>query len=580
VSSQRNRETTVCKDMDDAACSRPARCSWATSLAHVILLVLVSVVTMVLFVSATEIWVPDESRFALAGRQMFETGDYLVPQLKGRPYTNKPPLFMWLQTGAAHLIGHFDVTAARLPAALSGVLLVILTYCFARLFTTARAAFWAGMVLATSALPVLLARTGVTDMTLALLVTAAIMLLFLTYRTNRPTLCMTLAFVVMALGVLVKGPVALVVPLLVGAVNALVSHRARKPSRAHVLPGFLLLVAIVAAWVVPACMRGGPYYTTKLVFTEGLQRAFARRNMRPFDAFFYVPVMLWGIFPWSFLFLGALLSALRPRNRSTRRRMLVPLVWFGVVFVLFSLMHSKRHPYILLLFPAAAMLVGDFIDGCALNPRPRLAHAFYLLAGALTLAAAAILGYGCFHMALGMFEMTVAVAIIALAGAAIVLASRRPVGAAAVAAIGFAVVYAWVFAAVMPALERFRPARTFCAVVNREVPADARLVSYKYGSHLYDFYVARTVSELEELCELVDYLAGPRPAYCLMRTKEFFDLPGRIRSNFEVVARESIPFRDYNMILVRAPARGADRRGAKPIIIAAGGAGVSGAAGD
>jgi len=558
------------ENANGAACRAGAR-SVRAMIWHLAVLAVVAVLTMVLFVGRTEVWLPDEARFGLAGRQMFETGEYLVPQLNLRPYTNKPPFFMWMQAASAHLIGRFDSTAARLPAALPGLALVILTYLFARMLTTPRGAFLSGVVFATSALPVLMARTGVSDMLLALMIVSAIMLLYVAQQTSRPTLCMTGAFVMMAFGVLVKGPVALVVPLAVGVGIALATGRMRHLSRAYVLPGFVLMVLIVAAWVVPACYRGGGYYTTKLILTEGIERAFARRNIRPFDAFYYIPVMLWGIFPWTFLFIPAVLAPLKRPERRQQRSMLVPLVWCAAVFVLFSAMHGKRHPYILPLFPAAAILVGDFLDRCARGSCRKLARYLNLALGAVTLAVAGLLAFGYARMGLSIPKVLPCVGLLAAAGVGILLASRSPLKMAAVTVAALTAVYVWGFAVVMPSLEAFRPARTFSAVIDRHLPADARMVAYEYGSHLYNFYLRRIIPECEELHELAEFLRGPLPAYCLMRTKEFLKLPANFRNRFEVVAREAVPLRNYNMILVRVRGPGVDAVGEKPIIITGGG---------
>ena len=98
-----------------------------SSRAHYTLIVVLWGLTMLAGLGGTALWEPDEPRFAEATRQMFERGDFLTPWFNGRPRFEKPILLYWLQAPFVALMGPVE-TAFRLPAALAGLLTLIVVY--------------------------------------------------------------------------------------------------------------------------------------------------------------------------------------------------------------------------------------------------------------------------------------------------------------------------------------------------------------------------------------------------------------------------------------------------------------------
>ena len=108
--------------------------------------------------AGTDLGNPDEPRYAQVAREMVRSGQWVVPHLDAQVYDQKPPLFFWLIGGFGIVIGAVNEWAARLPSAVSSTLVLLFTYLFgARLFGR-RAGLLAGLVLATSALFVIMAR--------------------------------------------------------------------------------------------------------------------------------------------------------------------------------------------------------------------------------------------------------------------------------------------------------------------------------------------------------------------------------------------------------------------------------------
>ena len=103
---------------------------------------------------------------------------WLTPHYGGQFWFDKPPLFYWLTALSMRGFGVSEFTA-RLPSALLSVALVAVTYALARRAypQTPRAGLWSGFALATCIQFFLLARAAVTDMTLAVTLTAALLTL-------------------------------------------------------------------------------------------------------------------------------------------------------------------------------------------------------------------------------------------------------------------------------------------------------------------------------------------------------------------------------------------------------------------
>ena len=116
---------------------------------------------------------PEETRYAEIPRQMLAQGRFVEPVWHGEPYYHKPPLLYWLVMVSYRLFGVADATARLVPA-LAAVLLVLLTYAWARSVTDAWTALLAALVLCLSARFVYLGRMSVIDGVLAVWVVAAL----------------------------------------------------------------------------------------------------------------------------------------------------------------------------------------------------------------------------------------------------------------------------------------------------------------------------------------------------------------------------------------------------------------------
>jgi 4-amino-4-deoxy-L-arabinose transferase-like glycosyltransferase len=297
------------------------------------------------------LWEPDEARYAEVAREMLVLHDFVVPHLNYVPYVEKPPLLYWLTALAMRLFGgnEFAARFVNASAAVTGVLAV---YCFALRVFGLRHAICASVILATSALYAEMAQVLTTDMLLTATTTIALFAFFLHWSTGGRW-CW-IAYVAMGLAVLTKGPVGIVVPLSVTTLF-LAYERDRRGAirRFHVLGGLALTVAIAAPWFVAISLRQ-PDFLHFYFVGEHLQRFFDASYSHGQPFYYYVPVLLGGMLPWT---LVAILIPWRSLEPDAARRFC--LIAAAVIIALFSAASAKLIPYILPAMPPLAIVIAD-----------------------------------------------------------------------------------------------------------------------------------------------------------------------------------------------------------------------------
>lgn len=309
---------------------------------------------------------PDEGRYAEIAREMLVLKDWLVPHLNFFPYLEKPPLVYWLTAASFKVLGSGEL-AARLPSAVSALGGLFLAYGLGRVLWGPVAAFFGATVLVSAAGYVALGRIITLDMTFSFLVNLGIGLGYLALRQERPRLW-AWAYGVLALAVLTKGPVALILAGLVWGLWVLIYSPPPQPSplkgegaggkgfaklRLLFQPwSWLLLTILVLPWFVYLQWRI-PEYFRFFVLEQNFGR-FLTPAIHPEPLYYFVPVLLGLLLPWTFLLPWAW-RVQRP-DRDPDRAFL--LIWAGVVLVFFSLSRGKLAPYILPALLPLALLLG------------------------------------------------------------------------------------------------------------------------------------------------------------------------------------------------------------------------------
>lgn len=415
---------------------------------------------------------PDEPRYASIGREMAGSGDWITPRLDDKPWFEKPPLTYWL-TAAGRLAGLPDEWAARLPEALLSVAFVAFFYfTLAREFSP-RMALAATAILSTSAGWLAYSFAALTDLPMSAALGAAMLIMLFDPRRS------ALAGVLLGLSILGKGfvPVVLIAPLL------LVARGKRTVTLAS--------AAIVAApWFILCWMRNGNAFWDDFFWKQHVARFLtpSLEHVQPF--WYYVPVLLAGLFPWT-----PLAALLAQRRVYSDRRLLLLAMWvlYGLIF--FSVARNKLPGYLLPLFPALAIVLAAALETAQ-------SKAWWLAACALLMAAlptvagilpdALLAGLSRSHAAFAPGGLV----FVGVAGGVWWLAWKQRTDAAVLSvalAAGIGAMY--VKYATFPALDRTVSVRSFWRAYQTEVATgcvDGVSRTWQYG---LNYYAGRQVPE-------------------------------------------------------------------------------------
>jgi 4-amino-4-deoxy-L-arabinose transferase-like glycosyltransferase len=302
---------------------------------------------------------PDEPRYARVAVEMARAGEWVRPTLQGQPWLEKPPLYYWMAGAAFRGLGETEA-AARLPSLLATLLLVGTTALVgARLYGSA-AGLHSGFVCGTGVLVFVYGHAASMDMLLAAAVTLAIGLAGLRLLGIAGGLALPAAGLLAGVGTLAKGPLGLLLPLLVVVGYAAVT-RDRRALRAVLSssPWAILAFAVAAGpWYVAILRDQGRAFVDVFLLDHNLQRFTTTVHRHPGPFYYYLPLLLLGLFPWAGLLLPGL-GALRPR---LDRRDLFLLLWLALPLAFFSAAGSKLPGYILPCVPPLALMAGRAAD--------------------------------------------------------------------------------------------------------------------------------------------------------------------------------------------------------------------------
>ncbi len=350
----------------------------------------------------------DEGLYVACAKQMALTGDIVTPQLNTRPlndlsvssvpFFEKPIMVYWLCAASLRVFGMSEF-AARLPAALATLATTLLVVLAGKKWFGRRAGLLAGLVYATAPMTLLDGRQMTTDSILVLWFTGAMLAL----QAKRSLLFWTMC----ALSILTKGIVGVLLPFLV--IFVLLVKRyvvfSRAPSfpflsvsfrkiswlllkapikRMRPILGIALLLLIVLPWHIAIWKAGGHDSEGRTWVQEYLIRQHVGRfkgmdkvHNAPF--FTYIGYFLIGFFPWACFIpmafrlpkrnsqFESLSSAAEEESQSSYSRPPAPvsvfaLIWFWTIFIFFSISAAKLPTYIVPAYPAAAALVGRWLD--------------------------------------------------------------------------------------------------------------------------------------------------------------------------------------------------------------------------
>ena len=337
-------------------------------------ILIVVVLLRVFTLSAYPLHDTTEARYAEVGRLMLASGDWITPQIEaGLAFWGKPPLSFWLTALSFKAFG-LNEFAARLPALLLVLAVAFLTHRFARKILSVEAALGASAILLTSAIGFIASGAVMTDAPL-LLGTTLSMVAFWKAAIERERKWRHLFFVGIAIGLLAKGPIALVLTAIPVALWLLFERKVSWSLRCMPwIPGFFVMLAVAAPWYVMAELKTPGFLEYFLIGEHWLRFVesgwtgdlYGTAHAEPRGA-----IWLFGIkaaLPWSLVALVALVAIGRSWlwQAKLTLRILTPLqtyllLWTVTPLLVFTFAGNILPAYVLPGIPAFAVLLSDWL---------------------------------------------------------------------------------------------------------------------------------------------------------------------------------------------------------------------------
>jgi 4-amino-4-deoxy-L-arabinose transferase-like glycosyltransferase len=339
---------------------------------HYALLTIVWAVLCLPNLGGPSLWDIDEGNNAQAAREMYESGNAIVPTFNYKLRVDKPVLLYWLQVSAYHLCG-VNEFAARLPSALAALLAVFVTYELGRRLFGKSAALLSGLVLASSVAFCGAAHFANPDSLLNLCTVLTLWCFWNHYRQEGGWWLLGCG-AASGLGMLAKGPVGLLLPMMVTLLFLLWRGELRRLWDLRLVGASVVFLVVALPWYVWVGLETKGEWLSGFFWKHNVQRAVGAMENHGGPFYYYLLILIAGLTPWS-VFLGPTawhtLSTVRfrrgqPTAESGQRvagsGKQFLLCWLAVWFVFFTVVRTKLPNYILPAYPAVALLTAAFLD--------------------------------------------------------------------------------------------------------------------------------------------------------------------------------------------------------------------------
>jgi 4-amino-4-deoxy-L-arabinose transferase-like glycosyltransferase len=469
----------------------------------------------------------DEAFYAEAAREMVDSGDWLTPRYNYEPRFQKPILFYWL-VAATYTISGIGETQARLWAAMAGVGLSLAVLLAGRRWFDLRTATIAAAIVATTFGYFSIGRLALPDLPLAFFITVTIgaALAGTVDDDIHATKWLLISGAAAGCAFLTKGPVGLLVPAIVLVPIWILERTHFRLNSRAALGAIAVGLAIGAPWYVGMALTHGAEYLESFFVGDNLERFATSRFNDPRPLWFYLPIVLGGMLPWT-----PLVAAMAPllQSRAARRRWLSPrtwrmIVWAAMPLVFFTISVGKQPRYILPILPPLALLLADAIvqrwttHGNRRDPLVQIPA----VCVAVLLGMMAVLLYRARPLIVMVPPVFIDVAVVAIAVASGIvlggtLAARSRCIPACIA-LSAALTLAGLQYALSPA--GHDPVQNMAALVLRHRSASEPVVTFRVFVRNLIFYTHVQQDDLESEAEVVEFLRSKERVLCVIGADE------------------------------------------------------------
>jgi 4-amino-4-deoxy-L-arabinose transferase-like glycosyltransferase len=313
----------------------------------------------------------DAAQYASMSREMATTGNYLQLYDLGKDYLDKPPLLFWLSSFSIQLFGVHD-WAYRLPSILCLGLALWSVYRFTLIYYNELTAQLSVLVLASSQAFILMAHDVRCDTMLMGFVMFSIWQLAAWYHSNAWK-HFVMAFIGIGLGMLTKGPIAIVVPGVSFAIHFLLQRNWKQFFRWEYIIGVLIVGILLIPMSIglytqfdlhPGKIIHGVPIQSGLRFyywTQSFGRYTGENVFNEMNHFtFLLENMLWSFLPWIFIFLITLVLSIKDLVKNKLKLQsheeFITVGGFILTYCMLARSQAQLPHYIFVALPLAAIV--------------------------------------------------------------------------------------------------------------------------------------------------------------------------------------------------------------------------------
>lgn len=467
-------------------------------------LLLLAAVHFLFMLGGHSLWDVDEPNNAVCAREMLEAGNWWVPVFNGELRFDKPILLYWLMMPAYAVFGVSEF-AARLPSAMAMTALTFLVWFFARRLLDAKAGLIAAVLFASALHIVVMGRAATPDPIFMLCISLAMFALWCALaETERRTPWLLAAYAAMGLGVLAKGPVAVVMPGLLILAYLGLMRRWRDIALLRPGLGLFIVLAVALPWYIAVGMLTDGEWLKGFLLHHNIERfTDALQGHRGFPGLYVLSVAA-GWFPWSGLLLATVIFG--PWRLGTLREQplrLYLLCWIGVFLLFFTLARTQLPNYMLPTFPAAAVLMADWLGRAEAGTAGR-----WTAWGALVLALAMMLAGGVALELQWPGEWVYIISFAPVAAAAAVWLLRRQGSMLVPVTAGMTVCVVFLAAWALPAFDRHKAAPALARAADAAGFDGSALATFHYFQPSLLFYHGGRLPQLADVHAVAVWLTA------------------------------------------------------------------------
>lgn len=463
-------------------------------------------------------------------KQMHLTGDWITLHYNGAIIFDKPPLYYWLANICTYILG-FNEWAIRLPAAIFGVLTVIMTFLLGKEFYNKKVGFLSAIIVMTAFQFLIQSRIAEIDVLLVFLMTAS---LYCFWKGKYLPM-----YFWMAWGTLVKGIIAFAIPGFAIFLFLLFTKNLKKIKELKIIPGILIILAIGGPWYAAEWFLHGEKFTEFVLGFLFLSRFQGVVSGHPGPWYYYFLALLLGFFPWSHFLPLSLGKTIKNRTQTTEHGTpacrqarqnagLLILCFIIPTFIVFSIAKTKLPNYVLPLYPFLAIMVGklwnDFMEDDSARLPMLISNLCLAVVVVLVFIAAVIAGSqytGPYQEMLPQLKLLgVVVGIGSLASIILFWIKRYSASFYALPTMVFILTFI-LATQTLPMIENYKGEKELGAKVAAVIKPNEQIAAYNVGNRPgIVFYNVKPVVYLENVKELNAFLKNKK-GYCFTTTKEY-----------------------------------------------------------